>query len=126
MAQDDNLTVDDSIQLRQISPTEAPLDLLLLADPSEIKIQGYLPTSKCFAAYSEGIVAGVCVVKPIAGNTYELMNIAIAPSRQQAGIGTKLLQYVIAQMERAGAHRLEVGTEPLVINWHFISGRGLE
>ena len=38
------------------------------------------------------------------------MNIAIAPSRQQAGIGTKLLQYVIAQMERAGAHRLEVGT----------------
>lgn len=96
--------------LKEISPTDAPLDLLLLADPSENKVKDYLSTSRCFAAYSNGIVAGVGVVKQIAGGTYELINIAVAPSRQKSGIGTRLLKYVITEMERAGAHRLEVGT----------------
>lgn len=38
------------------------------------------------------------------------MNIAVAPSRQQRGIGTTLLGHVISVFREEGACRLEVGT----------------
>lgn len=96
--------------INEVPPSEAPMDLLLLADPSVEKINGYLPVSRCFVACFQGALAGVCVVKPGAANVYELMSIAVAPAEQQHGIGTQLLKYVIAAVGQAGAERLEVGT----------------
>lgn len=96
--------------INEVPPAEAPMDLLLLADPSVEKINGYLPASRCFVADFQGTLAGVCVVKLVAPNVYELMSIAVAPSEQQHGIGTQLLKHVIAAMDQSGAERLEVGT----------------
>jgi ribosomal protein S18 acetylase RimI-like enzyme len=99
-----------SLLIEEIPPSEAPMDLLLLADPSVEKINGYLPGSRCFVADFQGTLAGVCVVKPVAPHAYELMSIAVAPSHQKHGIGTQLLEYVIAAVGQSGAERLEVGT----------------
>lgn len=99
-----------SLSIQQIPAAEAPMDLLLLADPSEDKVRAYLPGSICLAASLGGIVVGICVVRRCDSGVYELMNIAVRPGQQKSGHGTALLQRVIAFLGESGATRLEVGT----------------
>ena len=99
-----------SLRINEIPPSEAPMDLLLLADPSRDAIKEYLKQSRCFLAYSNNSIAAVCVIKPIAQGALELMNIAVSPSIQQNGIGTRLLKHAIEKAKESGAQRLEVGT----------------
>jgi len=96
--------------IREIAPADAPMALLLLADPSERKVRAYLPAARCFAAMLDGSIAGVCAVVPRMQGSHELMNIAVDPAQQQRGIGTQLLAHVIDAYRREGAARLEVGT----------------
>jgi ribosomal protein S18 acetylase RimI-like enzyme len=86
------------------------MELLLLADPSEDKVRGYLPDSDCFVACDNGAVVGACVVQPLGDGVHELMSIAVQPSRQQRGYGSALLGWVIGFFREAGARRIEVGT----------------
>jgi ribosomal protein S18 acetylase RimI-like enzyme len=116
----------DIIQLpiNEISPSEVPIHLLMLADPSEKKIAGYLSVSICFAVWFNEEVVGVCVVTPIHRNAYELMNISVAPSYQQKGIGTQLLRHAIASIGRLGAEHLEVGTGTFGYQLKFYQRQG--
>ncbi|UTD56580.1 GNAT family N-acetyltransferase [Halomonas sp. MS1] len=98
------------MQIAEITPSEVPMELLLLADPSEEAIKRYLYQSRCFTAYDKGAIVGACVIKPIYEGALELMNIAVSPSVQQHGVGTQLLRYVIEKVKESGAQRLEVGT----------------
>jgi N-acetylglutamate synthase-like GNAT family acetyltransferase len=98
------------LRIDEVPPSQAPMNLLLLADPSEEAIKKYLNQSRCFVAYSNGTAAGVCIVKPVAGEALELMNIAVSPTIQQRGIGTQLLKHVIKKAQESGAKRLELGT----------------
>ena len=86
------------------------MDLLLQADPSIKKVEGYLRQSKCFIVTLKGQVVGACIVKMVSENTHELMNISVVPEYQKIGIGRKLLQYVIISTRKAKVERLEVGT----------------
>jgi ribosomal protein S18 acetylase RimI-like enzyme len=101
---------DSITKIKEITASEAPMDLLMQADPSIKKIEGYLRHSKCFIATLGDQIVGACVVKPISDNTHELMNISVAPEYQKIGIGRKLLQYVIISTREAKVKRLEVGT----------------
>lgn len=96
--------------IREIPSTDAPVALLLLADPSEDKVRSYLPGSRCFIASSGGDIVGACVVLPLGAGAYELMNIAVEPGQQRSGHGTALLKWVIGFFRRSGASRIEVGT----------------
>lgn len=98
------------MRIDEVPPSEIPMDLLLLADPSEKAIKAYLNQSRCFVAYANGVVVGACVFKPIGAGRLELMNIAVFPSNQQSGIGTRLLENVIDKVKESGAKGLEVGT----------------
>lgn len=98
------------VLIKEVPPSVAPMDLLLLADPSVEKINGYLPASRCFVACSAEATVGVCVVTPLGQDAYELMSIAVAPDHQQAGVGTQLLKHTIEAARKLGARRLEVGT----------------
>ncbi|SHJ58321.1 Acetyltransferase (GNAT) family protein [Desulfatibacillum alkenivorans DSM 16219] len=100
----------DSVHIIETAPSEAPMDLLLQADPSESKIKVYLNRSRCFIAALNGESVGACIVQPIAPGVHELMNISVAPSHQKMGIGGKLLRHVIESIRDAKAERLEVGT----------------
>ncbi len=99
-----------SLLIQEVPATDAPLELLLLADPSEDNIRSYLPGSKCFVIACDAVVVGACVVQPRGADTYELMSIAVDPARQKSGYGTALLKWVIDYYRNAGARWLEVGT----------------
>jgi len=86
------------------------MELLLIADPSEDVVKRYLDESKCFLAYSNDTLAGVCIIKPIAEGVLELKNIAVVPAFQHKGVGTALLKHVIEKARESGTQCLEVGT----------------
>jgi ribosomal protein S18 acetylase RimI-like enzyme len=99
-----------SLSIREVPAADAPMHLLLIADPSEQKIRSYLPCSRCFVASCEEEVIGACVVQPLAAGAYELMNIAVLPTQQKSGCGTALLKWVIGYFGEQGAAEMEVGT----------------
>lgn len=96
--------------IQEVSVTDAPIALLLLADPSEDKIRSYLSESRCFVASRGADVVGACVVQSRGTDTYELMSIAVHPSHQKSGCGSTLLKWVIDFFRTLGARQLEVGT----------------
>lgn len=91
-------------------PDQAPLSLLLEADPDLAKIRHYLASGLCRVALADGMTVGVCVLQVITPDLVELMNIAVDPARQGQGIGRALLADAIAQARQLGARRLELGT----------------
>ena len=99
-----------SLLIQEVSVIDAPMELLLLADPSEDKIRSCLSGSKCFVASSGAVVVGACVVQSRGTDAYELMSIAVYPAHQKSGYGTALLKWVIEFFCSSGARRLEVGT----------------
>lgn len=113
-----------SLLIQEIPTTDAPMELLLLADPSEERICSYLSESRCFVAISNGIVIGACVVKPRGAGVHELMSIAVHPDYQQSGNGTALLKWVIDFFRRAGASQLEVGTGTFGYQLSFYQRQG--
>ncbi len=98
------------LKIRKVSSNEAPMNLLLEADPAESKVREYLRSSHCFQAEKSGIIVGVYVLQPLDNSGFELMNIAVAPKSQNQGIGTKLLNHAIRSAKELGAKQLEVGT----------------
>ncbi len=99
-----------SILIQEVPVINAPIELLLLADPSEDKIRSYLSESKCFVVSSDTVLVGACLVQPRSTDTYELMCIAVHPAHQKFGYGTALLKWVIDFYHNSGARQLEVGT----------------
>jgi GNAT superfamily N-acetyltransferase len=99
-----------SLLIEEVPTTDAPMELLLLADPSEDKVRSYLSGSKCFVASCNGAVMGACVVQPRGDGVQELMSIAVEPAHQKSGYGTALLKWVIDFFHKSGARQLEVGT----------------
>ncbi|MUV38230.1 Aminoglycoside 6'-N-acetyltransferase [Lentibacillus sp. JNUCC-1] len=89
---------------------EAPLDLLLLADPSRKLIDEYLNRGKCFVAENNHKLIGVYVLLPTRPATVELVNIAVAESEQGKGIGKQLLLDAIQRSKTKGYQTIEVGT----------------
>lgn len=103
-------TGKSAMEIREVSHTDAPIELLLEADPSIEKIRAYLPRSRCFVAHLHGIQVGAYVVQCIAPALYELMSIAVSPEHQRKGIGSSLLRHAVATVHDLGARRLELGT----------------
>lgn len=99
-----------SLLIQEVPASDAPMELLLLADPSEDKVRSYLSGSKCFVASSNGAVVGACVVQPLGAGAHELMSIAVQPTHQKSGYGTALLKWIIEFFRKSGASQIEVGT----------------
>ena len=96
--------------IRQISEKEIPMSILLQADPSERCIDKYLPKSRCFGAFIENDLVGVCVTNLNETGVWEIFNIVVIPEKQKQGIGTKLLKFVIRYFEDIGEKNIELGT----------------
>ena len=94
----------------QIAPELIPLSLLLEADPDEQKIRTYLSNSFCFAATQDINLVGACVFRKQSSQCVELMNIAVVPSHQALGIGSKLLSFAISELKQSDFLRIELGT----------------
>lgn len=88
-----------------------PMDLLLLADPSEELVTAYLSEGYCYVTKSfEEKIIGVFVLVPLDDETVELKNIAIHELHQGKGIGKELVLRAIEQSKELGYKRIEVGT----------------
>ncbi|PMR76503.1 GNAT family N-acetyltransferase [Billgrantia endophytica] len=96
--------------IKPVPSPDAPLELLLEADPSVDEIRRYLENSSCYVTTIGNETVGAYVIQPMGDGVYELMNIAVAPAHQGNGIGAKLLEHAIKMAGKPGARRLELGT----------------
>jgi ribosomal protein S18 acetylase RimI-like enzyme len=99
------------ISIRRIKfVAQAPMDLLLLADPSTEMIGEYLPTGQCYVARNLGEDVGVIVLLKTRPKTIEIMNIAVKEAYQGQGIGKQLLAFAIQQARKMQMRTIEIGT----------------
>lgn len=97
------------MRIRCVTPEAAPMELLLLADPSLRHIVSYLRGSTVFVGDEGHEPVAAAVLKFSAGDA-ELWNFAVAEHRQHCGLGRELLAHVIRSARESGARRLHVGT----------------
>ena len=95
---------------RMRSNRNAPMDLLLLADPSKELVQGYLDRGICYTAELNDEVIGVALLMETKPDTIEIMNIAIKEEYQNKGFGKKLLLFVIDEIKKTDTRYIEIGT----------------
>ncbi|MNO13963.1 putative N-acetyltransferase YvbK [compost metagenome] len=87
-----------------------PIDLLVLADPSESLVEEYLHRGECFVAESDQKIIGVYVLLPTRPETVELVNIAVIEPMQNQGIGKRLVIHAMQTAKSRGFKTMEVGT----------------
>lgn len=111
-------------EIEGIDPSEAPMTLLLEADPSEERIRSYLKGAHCYAVRIDDEVVAVCVVADIAAGRAELFNIAVSPALQGRGLGSRLLDAAIERTRARGVAHLEVGTGAFGYQLAFYQRKG--
>lgn len=100
-----------NIHISTLTPDRAaPMELLLLADPSEELVNSYLAQGTCFIAECDGHTVGVALMMETKPGTIEIMNIAVRPELHNQGIGKKLLLHVIDEIKKGDTKTIEIGT----------------
>lgn len=87
-----------------------PMELLLLADPSEELVEAYLDRGQCYIAKDSDETIGVYVLLSVDDDTIELKNIAVHERYQGRGLGKKLVLHAIERSMELGYKIIEVGT----------------
>ncbi|MDU0201704.1 MULTISPECIES: GNAT family N-acetyltransferase [Paenibacillus] len=99
------------MQIRELKTNEQPpLELLLLADPSQKLVEGYLQRGQCFIGTLNEQIVGVYVLLPTRPDTVELVNIAVDEGHQGKGYGKQLVKHAIQVSTGLGFKTMEVGT----------------
>ncbi|MFC7782983.1 MULTISPECIES: GNAT family N-acetyltransferase [unclassified Rossellomorea] len=89
---------------------EFPMELLLLADPSEEIVKEYVSRGECFVAELEQKVVGTYVLLPTRPETIELVNVAVLEDLHGKGIGKQLVRDAVKIAREKGYKTIEVGT----------------
>ncbi|WP_336786440.1 GNAT family N-acetyltransferase [Paenibacillus sp. MMO-177] len=89
---------------------EYPLNLLLLADPSQKLVEEYVKRGDCWVAEVENQIIGVYVLLPTRPETVELVNVAVAENLHGKGIGKQLVLHAIHTSKIQGYKTIEIGT----------------
>src|SRR5690625_1189284 len=106
-----------SFHIRELKLEESiPMNLLLLADPSEENINDYVKRGNCFIAEFKKEIVGVYVLLPTRPNTVELINVAVSTEYQGKGIGKQLVTNAIQVARERDYKMIEVGTGNSSIN----------
>lgn len=99
------------MEIRILGENESPpMNLLLMADPSEEVVKDYLDRGCTYVMEDNNQVIGAYVLLPTRPKTMELVNIVIAEEFQGKRIGKKLVNDAIRQAKDKGYITLEVGT----------------
>lgn len=97
--------------IRKLGEDEAkPMNLLMLADPSEKMIESYIYRGQSYVAENDSEIVGIIVLLPTRPFTIEIVNIAVIEERQGQGIGKKLIKYAIEISMEQGFKTIEIGT----------------
>lgn len=92
------------------SNNDAPMDLLLFADPSEELVKSYLEKGTCYIAELDGETVGVILIMETKPKTVEVMNLAVKEELHNKGIGKQLLLFVIEEIKKGDTKTIEIGT----------------
>ncbi|NHN33676.1 GNAT family N-acetyltransferase [Paenibacillus agricola] len=99
------------MEIRKLDTNESvPMELLLLADPSEQIVKEYLKRGQCYVAELSGNIVAVYVLLPTRPETVELVNIAVNENHQGKGIGKQLVNHAIENAKLQGYRAIEIGT----------------
>src|SRR5690554_2625950 len=96
--------------------TQAPMALLLTADPSKKIVKDFLDRGTCYIALLECEIVGVFVLLRTHPETVELVNIAVEKERQGQGIGKKLVLAALEIAKGLQIKTIEIGTGNSSIN----------
>ena len=87
------------------------LPLLLLADESLEQVRSYMQRGDLFAFIDpDSAAVGIVLILPEADGSVELKAVAVDATRQNLGIGRRMLAAVIEELRRRGVRRAVVGT----------------
>ena len=87
------------------------LPLLLLADESLEQVRSYMQRGDLFAFVDrDGAAVGVVLTIPDADGSVELKAVAVDSTRQNLGIGRRMLAAVLEELRNRGVRRAVVGT----------------
>ncbi|WP_373314397.1 GNAT family N-acetyltransferase [Xylanibacillus composti] len=89
---------------------DAPLELLLLADPSEKLVHEYLSRGQCYIATINDEVIGVIVLIRTRPETIEIVNVAVREDHQNKGVGKRLLLFAISKAKEQQVKTVDIGT----------------
>lgn len=99
------------MEILKLTPNEQPpMELLLLADPSQKLVEEYIQRGECFVAKMDGGIVGVYVLLPTRPETVEIVNIAVDENHQGKGIGKQLVNHAIQSAKSLGYKTIEIGT----------------
>ncbi|WP_096435204.1 GNAT family N-acetyltransferase [Alteribacter populi] len=99
------------MKIRLLKENEhVPMDLLMLADPSEAQIDAYLSQSLLFVLEVEEAIVGAIVILQRGKMSYEIMNVAVKESEQGKGYGRKMITFGIGEVDRRGGETLLIAT----------------
>jgi ribosomal protein S18 acetylase RimI-like enzyme len=98
------------INIEEIPSQNAPMELLLLADPSRSMITKYLGHSTILTANLKKEVIGIIVLYPIEEFMLEIKNLAVLPHYQNQGVGKFLIQHAENSARSKGFLSLRICT----------------
>jgi GNAT superfamily N-acetyltransferase len=102
---------DIRMEIRKLNADEhPPMELLLLADPSQKLVEEYIKRGQCFVAELDDSIIGVYVLLRTRPETVELVNIAVDENHQGKGIGKQLVNHAIQNAKLLGFKTIEIGT----------------
>jgi ribosomal protein S18 acetylase RimI-like enzyme len=106
-----NMDNDLKMKIRKLAEDEQPpMELLLLADPSQKLVEEYVQRGQSFIAEVDDHIVGVYVLIPTRPETVELVNIAVDENYQGKGIGKQLVNHAIHHARLLGFKTIEIGT----------------
>ncbi|MGD6831136.1 GNAT family N-acetyltransferase [Sutcliffiella halmapala] len=89
---------------------QPPMELLLLADPSEAMVKEYITRGECFVAELEERIIGVYVLLLTRPETVELVNVAVSEDHHGKGIGRQLVMDAVEAARSKGYKTIDIGT----------------
>ncbi|MCR6640397.1 MAG: GNAT family N-acetyltransferase [Sporocytophaga sp.] len=89
---------------------QIPYDLLLLADPSKVLVDGYVMQSEVYIAIQNEETLGVIVLFPLTTKAVEIKNIAVKPAFQGKGIGSYLIENALKVVALNKKESICIGT----------------
>ncbi|MDO7905725.1 GNAT family N-acetyltransferase [Paenibacillus sp. JX-17] len=99
------------MNIRELRTDEPiPMNLLLLADPSENMIGSYIHRSMLLAAETDHGFIGIAAMSLTKPQTLEVFNIAVDENHQGQGIGRALMNGVIRKAQELHCKYVELGT----------------
>ncbi|MCR8997147.1 GNAT family N-acetyltransferase [Brevibacillus halotolerans] len=99
------------MEIRMIHETEdVPMELLLLADPSERLVKEYVARGQCYIMEQDRRIIGTYVLIPTRPETVELVNVAVDEELHGKGYGKQLVLHAIESARLNHYKTIEIGT----------------